>query len=188
MADPFIGEIRAFGFTYAPNGWLYCFGQRASIQEYQALYAVIGSYYGPSDNKTYFTLPDLRGRAALHIGGTSVSVPALGVALNLGQAFGQESVNLNASNVPAHNHSFTLYRPPTTGTPSNTVAISTESSPASTFVHPISGTAPINPDTNFAPEMLGSYGGSQPHENRQPYLPLLYCICCDGLFPVRPQS
>ena len=186
MADPFIGEIRAFGFQFAPIGWFDCAGQQVSIRQYTALYTIIGSYYGNSDGQTYFTLPDLRGRAALHIGGTSVSVPALGTVLNLGQAYGQETVNLDAAHVPAHNHSFTLYRPSTTGTPSNTVAISIENAPMITFLNPASGTTPVTPNTTFAPQMMGTFGGSQPHENRQPYLPLRYCICYDGEYPSRP--
>ncbi|UGV39850.1 tail fiber protein [Methanococcoides orientis] len=95
---PYIGEIRMFAGNYAPSGWAFCNGQVLAISEYTALYSIISTYYG-GDGRTYFNLPDLRGRTPVHAG-TGVGLSPV----SLGQIGGQERVNLVVSQMPEHNH------------------------------------------------------------------------------------
>jgi microcystin-dependent protein len=93
MADPFIGEIRLFGFPRVPDGWLACSGQSVSIGQYEALYTLIGTTYG-GDGVQTFQLPDLRGRVPIGQGGTFV----------VGQNAGEEQHSLSNMEIPAHSH------------------------------------------------------------------------------------
>ena len=93
MAEPFLGEIRLFPFNQVPHGWSTCQGQTLSVQQYAALYALLGITYG-GNGTTTFLLPDLRGRAALHFGTTA----------KLGAPAGTENVTLLIENLPPHTH------------------------------------------------------------------------------------
>jgi microcystin-dependent protein len=172
MADAFVGEIRLLPYTFAPDGWLACNGQQVSIAQYTALAAVIGSLYGAATT-TQFYLPDLRGRAAM---GFSPSYPA-------GTAQGSNSVTLDLSGVPAHNHLVVgnVY-PSTSNTPTPTMRFGTDSS--NTFA---TYKAPPNAQpTTMNPNIISAVGQNQPHENRQPFLALQFCICYDGYYPAKP--
>lgn len=105
MADPFVGEIRAVAFNYAPEGWLLCSGQVLPVSQYQALFALLGNMYG-GDGVQNFALPDLRGRSIVHVG----AVPAL-PPVTLGQNTGAPMVLLSASMLPAHTHQATFTDP-----------------------------------------------------------------------------
>src|SRR3954451_17851853 len=99
MADPFVAEIRVFGFNFAPKGWAFCDGQLLPISQNTALFSLLGTYYG-GDRKATFALPDLQGQAALHQGPWSAS----GGQYFLGEPCGVSSVQLISTEMPFHNH------------------------------------------------------------------------------------
>jgi microcystin-dependent protein len=172
MADAFIGEIRLLPFNFAPEGWLACNGQQLLINQYAALASVIGGLYGQL-TQTQFYLPDLRGRAPM---GLSTSYPA-------GTGQGSNSVTLNAIQVPAHNHLVVgnVY-PSTSNTPAPTTRFGTDSSNTfATYKAP-----PNTQPTTMNPATISPVGQNLPHENRQPYLALQFCICYDGFYPSKP--
>jgi microcystin-dependent protein len=186
MSDAFIGEIRLFPYQYAPADWLFCDGSLQSIQQYQALYAVIGPYFG-GDAKTTFALPDLRGRVAV---GTGADPSDIFDPLYASSG-GSEGVVLNSTQMPSHTHALNAAvtaASARTGTPNgNFISILTDKSGASLVVEPsfTSATSAGNPVALNAGTISASTGGSAAHENRQPYLALYYCICYNGVFPIR---
>jgi microcystin-dependent protein len=179
MSNPFLGEIRAFGFNFAPTGWALCDGQILPINQNTALFSLLGTTFGGNGTQT-FALPDLRGRIALS-SGTSPS----GTGYVLGEALGEESHTLTTNEIPAHQHSIAAAANGTanaTNVPGATVIPgSGSSSGAGTPAVPIYAGGP--PDTPMAP--LGADTGGQPHENRMPYLVASYCIALTGIFPSR---
>ena len=169
MSQPYVGEVRLVGFTFAPVGWALCNGQLLPISQYETLYNLIGTTYG-GDGVNTFALPDLRGRVPVHQGTLA------GEALVLGTVAGSEQVTITQSTYPAHSHSIT----------ESTVK------PSSTTANPQGGSVigGLNLYTNAAPgtamqsQMIGTAtGGSQPHENRQPFLALNWIISLFGIFP-----
>lgn len=188
--DAYIGEVRAFGFLFAPEGWLECTGQLYSIQSYQALYAVIGPTYG-GDAKTTFGVPDLRGYAVMGAG----QGPGL-TTRTQGLSYGSEGIALTMqSQLPTHNHTVVM-EAVSTSVSTNTLATPVANSSWLTHPAQITGTASatinnftkpatgVAVNTAFSPLTLGAAaGGSQTHENRQPFLTMIYCICYDGIFP-----
>lgn len=163
--DPFIGEIRMFGGNFAPVSWAFCNGQLLAIAEYDALYSLIGTTYG-GDGQTTFALPDLRGRLPIHQGS----------GYSLGQAAGTESVTLTVNDLPAHNHAVLgTSAEVETSTPSGLFATSADTS----FY------APENPAKAVAMSsaVVSPTGGSQPHDNMQPYLCVSFIIALEGIFP-----
>jgi microcystin-dependent protein len=177
MSEPFIGEIRMVGFTYAPQGWALCDGQLLSIAQNSALFALLGTTYG-GNGQTTFALPDLRGRVPLH--------PGQGPGLSpyvLGQSSGAETVTLTATQIPAHNH--TVAANSGSGSAENPVG----NFPAA-ITDPNTG-APFNAFAASAngtmnPTAVGIAGGSQPHTNLQPYLCVNFIIALEGIFPSHP--
>lgn len=185
----FIGEIRAFPYNFAPEGWLLCDGSRADLRNYQALFAVIGTLYGSSDMQTYFTLPNLQG--AVPMGANSANPQK-----RTGQKGGAETVTLTNNNMPIHNH--TAYADKRDGTQQ---ALMTNTPGPNVFLSNMiatttSGTTPsvysyvdVTPQTtNIVPNtaLIGlSAGNSQPHDNMMPYLPMRLCICWNGIYPVK---
>ena len=193
MAEAFIGEIRAFGFNFAPRSWAMCNGQLLAISQNSALFSLIGTFYG-GDGRTNFKLPDLRSRVPMHFG----QGPGLS-SYSIGQFGGLETVTLTQNQMPSHTHvgntsGFTVTFPAstanaTTDTPGPTVrmgkTVGQERSPASNIY--TTGTA----DTNLGEFpasgnlTIDNTGGSQAHENRMPYQVINYCICLQGIFPSR---
>lgn len=172
MADAFIGEIRLLPYTYAPDGWLPCNGQQVPVAQYAALASVIGGLYGQI-TQTQFYLPDLRSRAPM---GLSANYPA-------GTSQGSNAVTLDATTVPAHNHLVVgnVY-PSTSNTPAPTLRFGTDSSNTfATYKAP-----PNTQPTTMNPAIISPVGQNQAHENRQPYLAMQFCICYDGIYPVKP--
>lgn len=165
MAEPFLGEIRLWACNYAPRGWALCNGQLLSINTNQALFSLLGTYYG-GNGTTTFALPDLRGRTPVHVGN--------GVAL--GQSAGEESHTLTAAEIPMHTHQVS-------GTSGQVSVANAEGA--------IWGASPDNPYSAAAPNTqmnlasMGTAGNSQPHTNMQPYLTLNYCIATEGIYPTR---
>jgi microcystin-dependent protein len=155
-----------FGGNFAPVGWMFCNGQILSISEYDALNGLIGTTYG-GDGVTTFALPDLRGRVPIHQGS--------GYAL--GQAAGIEDVTLTPAQMPAHTHMVVVSDAAVEGTnPSGAVFATSADTP---FYAPFNGdkAAALNP------AVLGSAGGSEPHENMQPYLCVSFIIAVEGIYP-----
>ncbi len=167
MAEPFLGEIRMVGFNFAPQGWAMCNGQILSISQNTALFSLLGTTYGGNGTQT-FALPDLRGRVAIHLG----QGPGL-QSYPQGEIGGVESVTLTTGQMPTHAHSqLTSKDEQTTNRPD--AAYPTI---GGIYASTQDGAAPMQPSNNA--------GGSQPHENRQPFLVMNFVIALQGIFPSR---
>ncbi len=165
MAEPFLSEIRIMSFGYAPQGWALCNGQLLPINQNQALFSLLGTMYG-GNGQTTFALPDLRGRGAIHVGAGFIE----------GQAGGQEFHTLTQSEMPTHIHFMSaVTEVGTTTAPSNNWLARSATEPYRAFSNP----------TTMHPASITNYGGSQAHENRQPYLVLNFVISLQGVFPSR---
>lgn len=184
MSEPFIGQIEIFAFGFPPKGWLLCNGQILSIAQNQALFSLLGTTYG-GNGTTTFALPDLRSRLPVGFG-QSLGGPYY----NLGQSTGEEQHTLIGTEMPTHNH-FLMADSTTApasngGTPSSTAVFGNSagsSSAGSTFTLQMYSSRTFN--NTLAPQVIGLNGGSQPHENRMPYLVLNFCIATSGVFPSR---
>lgn len=166
MSQPFLGEIKIISWNFSPKGWSFCNGQLLPINQNQALFSILGTTYG-GNGQTTFALPDFRGRAPIHTG----------QGFLLGQAAGQEFHTLTQSEMPAHNHPLNA---------SNVADGANVNLPANNFP----ATDPQNAyrtttNTNFSPLSVTNVGGSQAHENRQPFLVLNFIIALIGIFPSR---
>jgi microcystin-dependent protein len=166
LSTPFLGEIKLVPFPFAPKGWAFCNGQLLPIAQNQALFALLGTTFG-GNGQTNFALPNFAGRVPLHFGqspGTSFR--------SLGETGGTESVTLTLGQIPAHVHlAGASTAAPTTGNPSSTL---------------LAQSATPNFGNSGNPAVFGSVnpaGGSQPHENRQPFLGLNFVIALVGTFP-----
>lgn len=176
MADPFVAEIRIFGFNFAPTGWALCNGQLLPISQNTALFALLGTTYG-GDGKSTFALPNLQGRAPLHTGWNQ---PGPGLSLyDLGEQDGVEFVTLLESEMPAHSHQM---RAATQDNADVNIPSATSSFASSTGGTLYQNTA--NVQLGF--QALAPAGGSLPHNNMQPYLCVNFCIAMQGVFPSRP--
>ncbi|MDD2774336.1 MAG: tail fiber protein [Gallionella sp.] len=173
MSDPYIGEIRAFGFNYVPQGWALCNGQQLAVNQYTALYSVIGNRYG--GNQTTFALPNLMGRSVMGQGQGNGLTPR-----QVGNQTGSNAVALDATQLPAHTH-------PVDGTSSTTAPLAQATANQSWIARELSATIYAeSPNTVLASPTFGVAGSGAAHENRQPCLALNFCICLDGNYPVRP--
>ena len=162
MGVPYLGELRLMSFNFPPKGWAWCNGQFLPINQNQALFSLLGTMYG-GNGQTTFALPDLRGRAAIHVGPGWVQ----------GQAGGQEAHTITMSELPAHTHVLKgragagdQATPGTLAGASNAYGAPTDL----TTLHPGSTT---------------TVGGSQAHDNMPPYLVVQWCIATQGAFPSR---
>jgi microcystin-dependent protein len=171
MGEPFVGEIRMFGGSFAPAGWAFCSGQLIPISENDTLFTLIGTTYG-GDGQETFALPNLNGRVPMHMG-TAKS----GTTYTIGEQAGVESVTLTTQSTPIHSHTLIASTNPATST------VATDSITASTNQLKIytEGAA----SKQFAPNDLSIVGGSQPHENMQPYLCITFIISLFGIFPTQ---
>jgi microcystin-dependent protein len=160
------------GFNFAPRGWAFCDGQILPINQNQSLYSLLGTTYG-GDGRTSFALPDLRGRTPIHVGRSNG-----GQHHTLGQKSGEETHTLSANEMPQHRHlqmasNDTANQQLPTG---HVPARSTATDPM--WVNP-------SPLTAMSNDMVTNVGGSQAHENMQPYIAVNFCIALQGLFPSR---
>lgn len=168
--DAFTGEIRIFGFTYPPQNWALCNGALIPVTQHSALYTIIGNLYGGVANQT-FALPNLVGQALI---GTS---PAY--ALNA--KGGAVSVPLTVAQMPQHDHVASASSTAATATnPTNLVLSPTPIKPYAAY------NASTTPLVALSPASISVVGQGTPHENRQPYLPMNFCICLEGEYPMRP--
>lgn len=166
MSEPFLGEIRPLSFNFAPKGWATCDGQLLPINQNQALFALLGTMYG-GNGQTTFGLPDLRGRAGMHVSQTHPQ----------GESAGAESIPLSLAQLPPHSH------------PANASdVIASQASPAGKFwAQDADGNVVFNSTgaTPMAADAIGPAGAGQPHPNMQPFLVVNYCIALQGIFPSR---
>lgn len=171
MADPFIGEIRIFPNNFAPRGWAFCNGQLLPIAQNTALFSLLGTTYG-GNGQTVFALPDLRDRFPMH--------PRQGPGLSLrhlGETGGSANVTLGASQMPAHAHA-----------PAGSALAAETATPSATVLPAVPATpvyGALTDPVSLAADAMAPTGGGQPHENRQPYLALHFCIALQGIFPPR---
>jgi microcystin-dependent protein len=169
MGQPYVGEIRMFGGSFAPNGWMLCQGQSLPIAENDTLFQLIGTTYG-GDGQVNFNLPDLQSRVPVHQG-TSSS----GTTYTLGEKDGTEQVTLTVQQIPAHTHAMAASTNfGNTAQPNDLIV-----SASSTFDLYVDADA-SSPMSNQA---ITPIGGSQPHENVQPYLAINFIISLFGIFP-----
>jgi microcystin-dependent protein len=164
MAEPFLGEVRAFGFNFAPRGWAFCNGQTLPINQNQALFALLGTTYG-GNGTTTFQLPNLQASMPIHVGD----------GFSLGNQGGETAHTLTLTEIPAHTH-----------VAQGTSATATSPEAANN----IWATSVQNPyatssNVNMAPGAVSTVGGSQPHNNMAPYLTLNFCIALSGIFPTQ---
>ena len=175
MSEPFLSEIKIMSFEQAPKGWAQCDGQFLPINQNQALFSLLGTTYG-GNGQTTFQLPDLRGRSPFHVGNGH----------NLGERGGEQAHTLTQSEMSAHNHfvacndqggllsvAVKLINPQA----HNTWAKSTQNP----YKAPENGV----PDAAMSPNSITATGGSQAHQNMQPFLTLNFCIALIGIFPSR---
>lgn len=174
MSEPFIAEIRIFAGNFAPRSWAFCDGQVLPIANNTALFSLIGTTYG-GDGISTTALPDLQGRVPMHPG----RGPGL-TARRLGQRFGVDRITLNETQIPSHTHiAGANSSGGTSGTPGNTTAI------AASGFDSLYQTDTTGGLVDLADEALSVTGGSQSHQNMQPYLVLNFIIALLGLYPSR---
>ncbi len=175
---PFLGEIKIMSFNFAPKGWAMCNGQLLSIQQNTALFSLFGTAYGGNGVST-FALPNLQG----------LTPAGVGKQFNVqGMVTGEATHTLLISEVPSHTHPMAVS---TTGPLENATGRNPQGTIpaqqaliAGSPVTPVQiwGTGPMS--TTFNPTMVAPVGGN-PHENRQPYLAINFCVALQGIFPSR---
>jgi microcystin-dependent protein len=179
MTEPYLGEIRMFGGNFAPRGWAMCDGQSLSIAENDALYALLGTTYG-GDGQVTFNLPDLRGRVPAHQGSKS------GQSYTIGQVAGVESVILIANQLPSHTHpTYAASVAGAVGVPTTATMIS-DQGPAGQNISAYTPYNAANAQVALSANSTTVAGGSQPHDNMQPYLGVNFILATAGIYP--PQN
>jgi len=171
MAEPFIAEVRIWALNFAPRGWAFCNGQLLPISQNTALFSLIGTTYG-GDGRTTTGLPNLQGRAPMHPG----NGPGLS-SRRIGERAGASTATLSEAQMASHNHAIQAAPDP-----------AEDPGPGGkSFARSVGGMAYRTADSLVAldPDALPPTGGSQTHNNRQPYLGLNFCIALVGLYPSR---
>jgi microcystin-dependent protein len=158
---PFIGQSMLFGGNFAPRGWALCDGQLLSISSHSALFSILGTTYG-GDGVSTFGLPDLRGRVPVHAGQGPGLTPA-----SLGHKSGTETVTLTTAQMPSHHHGVVAAVGPVV--PGEQKYVENQEASSSVVV----------------PDRTDDVGGSQPHNNMQPYGVVNFCIALEGVYPSR---
>jgi len=164
VAEPFLSEIRIFSFNFPPKSWAFCNGGVLPINQNQALFSLLGTTYG-GNGQTTFALPNLQGRVPIHVGNGHT----------LGEAGGTTAVTLNISQLPTHLHFLMANsQQGTVVTPAANVLAN--SNPTTLYEQP-QNLVTMNPNSVLP------VGGSQAHDNMEPYLVLNFCIALQGIFP-----
>lgn len=165
--DQYLGQISWVAFNYAPKNWALCNGQILSIQQNQALFSLLGTTYG-GDGQTTFALPDLRGRAPIHVG----------QGHTLGEMAGTQTHTLSIAELPTHTHAVNVdAKEATVATPGTTTVPAKTS--AGTSAYASTTTA------SLAPAAVTSQGGNQAHDNMKPHIAMTCIISLTGVFPSR---
>jgi microcystin-dependent protein len=162
MAEPFLSELRIMSFAFPPKGWALCNGQLLPINQNQALFALLGTTFG-GDGRVNFALPNLQGRTPIHVGN----------GFTLGQQGGEQAHTVSVAEMPSHVHV-------ANASASNGTAVL----PTNALVGSVAnGYAPPTSLTALEPSSVANVGGSQAHQNMQPYLTVSFCIALQGIFP-----
>lgn len=176
MADPFVGEIRIFAGNFAPRGWAFCDGQLLPVSQNTALFSILGNMYG-GDGKTNFALPNLQGRAPMHQGAGPGLTPR-----TIGEFGGTSTVTLLESEIPSHTHQPQAYSGAAgSADPTNQVWAKAVAGRGSDYLAYAATTS-----ATMSAQAVVPAGGSQPHNNMQPYLGLSFIIALQGVYPARP--
>jgi microcystin-dependent protein len=163
MSSPFMSEIRIMSFSFAPKGWAMCNGQLLPINQNQALFSLLGTTYG-GDGRVNFALPDLRSCVPIHMGSGHT----------LGERGGEQGHTLSISEIPAHTHA--LFGTSATNNP--------QPVPTGAYLAPTASMYSSAQNlTSLHPASVTNTGGSQAHQNMQPFLVLTFCIALQGIFP-----
>jgi microcystin-dependent protein len=171
VAQPYVGEIRIFAGNFAPAGWMMCNGQLLPISENETLFQLIGTTYG-GDGQSTFGLPDLQSRVPIHMGTGSD-----GTTYQLAETGGVESVTLTVQQIPTHSHTLVATgNLASAGAPSGQLLGLAQAA----TITPYGTDAPLS---NLNPSAISATGGSQPHDNLQPYVTLNFIISLFGIFP-----
>jgi microcystin-dependent protein len=166
VSEPFLGEVKMISWNYPPKGWSFCNGALLPINQNQALFSLFGTMYG-GDGRVNFALPNLQGRVPIHQGNGHVQ----------GQAGGETAHTLTMSEMPQHLHFVTADTATGTASPTGSSRFAASSS------QPLY--APPNNLVAMDPRVIGNAGGSQPHQNLQPYLCINFIVALQGIFPSR---
>jgi microcystin-dependent protein len=177
--EPLLGEIRWFGFNFAPRGWAFCEGQLLAVAQYSALFSLLGTTYG-GDGRTSFALPDLRGRMMMGFG----RGPGLSTRM-VGQKSGREEITLDVLNLPSHTHQARLTNPATTeagntADPTGALFGNTGDFDGEYNNNPEAPTVPMKQSVTVM-----NTGNSMPFNNLPPHLVMNPCIALVGVFPSR---
>jgi microcystin-dependent protein len=162
VSEPFLSEIRIMSFNFAPKGWAFCNGQLLPINQNQPLFSLLGTTFG-GDGRVNFALPDLRGRVPIHVGSGHT----------LGERAGEQAHTVSAAELPQHTHVMN-------GSVTNADIVSPTDNvlaQSSQLYGPAVQLTALHPSSNV------TTGGSQAHQNMQPYLTLTFCIALQGIFP-----
>lgn len=171
--DPYLGEIRIFAGNYAPSGWALCDGTLLSVAQNSALYSIIGALYG-GDGRTTFALPNFQGCAPVHQGTGPGLTPR-----TVGEVGGSSAITLDETQIPNHTHGVNAQLSPTGSAPTGAVWASSAASRGPQIYS-------SNIDTPMSPLALGVTGGSNPHNNMQPFLAMNFIISLEGNYPPKP--
>lgn len=173
MGQPYVGEIRMFAGNFAPNGWMFCEGQTLPISENEVLFQLIGTTYG-GDGEETFNLPNLASRIPIHMG-----TGPDGTTYQIGEMAGTEQETLTTQQIPAHSHPLTASTAASTLSPANALL----TIPTSTQQGILPYNNAVAPATALHSSTVQPAGGSQPHENTQPFLCINFIISLFGVFP-----
>jgi microcystin-dependent protein len=170
MAQPYVGEIRMFAGNFAPNGWMFCEGQTLPISENEVLFQLIGTTYG-GDGEETFNLPNLASRVPIHMG-----TGPDGTTYQMGEMAGTEQETLSTQQIPNHTHPLTA-----------STSAGADASPVGNVLATTGGGISLyyegGVDGNMSAQAITPAGGSQPHENTQPFLVINFIISLFGIFP-----
>jgi len=165
MSEPFIAELKLISWNFPPKGWAFCNGQLLPINQNQALFSLVGTMYG-GDGRVNFALPNLQGRIPIHAGN----------GFTQGELLGEQTHTITATETPTHTHPMRASNQPAASN------LATNNVYASA---PVNLYKNANPGPPMAPTAITTVGGSQPHQNMQPYLVLNWIIALQGIFPSR---
>jgi microcystin-dependent protein len=180
VSQPFLGMIQTFAFNFAPKGWALCNGQLLSIQQNQALFALLGTTYGGNGVQN-FGLPNLQSRTPLGYGNSSTG------NYTLGEIGGVETVTLTTPQLPLHNHTLSGNTGAgTTDTPTASTSLGNGTNAGSPGPFTVQMYSSATPSGNvLTAASVGTNGSNQPHSNLMPYLTISVCIALSGIFPSR---
>ncbi|UVO55770.1 phage tail protein [Sphingomonas sp. SUN039] len=180
MGTPFLGELRLMSFNFAPKGWAFCNGQLLPINQNQALFSLLGTMYGGNGVQN-FALPNLQGRSPIHVGN----------GFTQGQAGGEEAHTLLITEMPSHNHVAQASNAVALANPAGIIPTNTKAVAQGLVALAGGATTPAQiygtgvPSGTMSADTISNTGGSQGHENRQPFTVLSWCIALQGVFPSR---